>query len=211
MKPTLIVCALLLTAASTEAGTIIDMGPPNLNATDIVDSRLADDFTLGGAAVVNDINFWYQAQFQTDLSSVTYAFYADSSGSLGSLITSGTVVPATSTDVNAYFATFAIPNLSLNAGTYWLELHAGSSLTDNSGFTVWWAASDASATYPALLNSGLGPPGTPVTTAGFQEYAFQLQGTGGSPVPEPSAFLLAGCGLAVLTMAKFKRGAKTTS
>jgi hypothetical protein len=195
--------SLLAVAISTQAGTIVDTSPPNANATDIVDSRLADAFLLNSAADVNGINFWYQAQFQTDLSDVAFSFYNNAGGALGSLIDSGVAVPATSDDIanNAFLASIAIPDLALSTGTYWLELHAGSTLTDTTGFTVWWAATDASGTWPALFNQNTGLPGTPLTDAGFDQYAFQLSGSGGggvSPIPEPSTALLTGCALAGL-------------
>jgi hypothetical protein len=50
-----------------------------------VNSRLADDFTLSSATFLGGINFWYSAQFQTDLSSVTYAIYSNNAGALGAL------------------------------------------------------------------------------------------------------------------------------
>jgi hypothetical protein len=188
---------------------VVDTSPHNDNATDIVNSRLAADFTLTSGAVIDDMTFWYQAQFQTDLSSVAYAFYSDTGGGLGMAIDTGVVTPETSpTDTNAFIATFSIPDVSLGAGTYWLELHAGSSLTDNSNFEIWWAASDNTGPYSALQDVGLGQPSTPVTISGYEQYAFQLAGTssgggvGGSPVAEPSTLLLAAVALAVLKIVK---------
>src|SRR5262249_38261312 len=116
------VLMVMMAAWSIEAhaALIVDQSPPNLNSGDIVSFRLADDFTLGGASMVNTINFWYQAQFQTDLSNVTYAIYANAGGALGTGLFTGTVAPTTSFDSlnNNFFATFAVPNLALAAGTY---------------------------------------------------------------------------------------------
>jgi hypothetical protein len=191
------------------ATTIYDQSPPNNNSSDIVNFRLADDFKLTGASVVNAIDFWYQAQFQTDLSSLTYAIYANSSGALGSQLFTGLVVPVTSFDSpnNAFFATFAVPNLSLASGTYWLELHAGSTLTDsNSGITVWWAAAADNGNHAALFSTSPSVPSTAILTSGFEQYAFQLQGTGptsGPPVPEPTSVLLVASGLLII-LKKFR-------
>jgi hypothetical protein len=204
-----------MTVCSLQAGVVIETGPPNNNSTDIVNSRLADDFTLANLAGINDINFWYQAQFQTDLTSVAYAFYADSNGALGSLLSSGVAVPTTSIDTNAYLASLSIDTVDLLPGTYWLELHSGTSLTDNAGFNVWWASSDTGGTNLALLNNGLGLPNSPITVSGFQHYAYQLESAvgGGGPgepppdaTPEPSTLLLSGCGLAVFFTVKHRRG-----
>jgi hypothetical protein len=185
------------------ATLIVDQSPPNLNSGDIVGFRLADDFTLGGPSVVDAINFWYQAQFQTDLSSVTYAIYANASGALGTKLFSGTVTPSTSFDSlnDNFFATLPVPNLTLSAGTYWLELHAGNSLTDsNGGLTVWWAGANDNATHVALWSATPNSPSIPETISGFEQYAFQLDGTGAgsASAPEPPATLLTGTGLAVL-------------
>jgi hypothetical protein len=202
----------LMAAWSIPAGAtlIFDQSPPNLNSGDIVGFRFADDFTLGGPSVVDAINFWYQAQFQTDLSSVTYAVYANAAGALGTMLFTGTVTASTSFDSlnDNFFATLAVPNLSLSAGAYWLELHAGNSLTDsNGGLTVWWAGAADNATHVALWSATPNPPSIPENTSGYEQYGFQLDGTGGSSasVPEPSATLLVGTGLAVLYWWRRKR------
>jgi hypothetical protein len=202
--PLLAFPALVFCLTPARATLIYDQSPPNNNSSDMVNFRLADDFTLSGASVVMNINFWYQAQFQTDLSNVTYAIYANSSGHLGPQLFTGSVAPVTSFDSpnNAFFATFAVPSLSLAAGTYWLELHAGSSLIDNNGtITVWWAAAADNGSLEALTNAVPSSPSTTITTSGFEQYAFQLDGTGpagGSSVPEPTSALLVASGLLIL-------------
>ncbi|HJZ95551.1 MAG TPA: hypothetical protein VKE70_03545 [Candidatus Solibacter sp.] len=79
------------------------------------------------------------------------------------------------------------PAVFLPAGTGWLELHAGSGLTDATGFTVWWAAADDNPTYAALQDLAPTQPLTPVSPSGFQQYAFQFDG---APVTEPASVLL---------------------
>ena len=184
--------ALAVFACTVHATTIWDQSPPNDNATNIVDFRLADDFVLTGQSTVDMISFWYQAQFQADLASVTFAIYSDSGDALGTLLDTGTVTPVTSVDVNAFFATFTIPDLSLAPGTYWLELHSGSSLTDNTGFAVDWAASADNMTFAALLASTPNQPNSSIGTSGFEQYAFQL---GGTEAPEPSPIILCSTGI----------------
>ena len=189
-------------ASTVHASLIFDQSPPNGNSGEITTFRLADDFTLAGSSSIDAVNFWYQAQFQTDLTNVTYAFYANTGGQLGSLLYTGTVAPATSFDAAnfSFFASFALPNLAFSVGTYWLELHAGASLTDdNGGIAVWWTAANDNATNIALLSSSPNLPNTPVNLSGFNQYAFQLDGTGSSPpgVPEPSTLLLTAAGAAI--------------
>lgn len=196
----LAIAGLLLWIAQpgARAGVISSQGPPNGNNFDITDSRLADDFSLTAAATLNEIGFWYQAQEQTDLAVITYAVYQDSSGALGALLQSETVDnPGTSFDAisGLFFADFNITPLDLLGGTtYWLELHAGSSLTDASGFTVSWGAADDNATNVALENATLGLPNSPVGFSGFNQYAFVLSGASSSSIPEPvpAALLLFG-------------------
>jgi len=203
--------AAALVAIPGHATTIFDQSPPNFNAVDMVDSRVADSFSSLSAFTIGTVNFWYQAQFETDLSTVAWAFYRNSGGVPGTLLYSGAAAPTTSIDTNAFFASFGVSNLSFSPGIYWLELHAGSSLTDNtnngSTFTVFWSNVDGTPTLPTVINSGLGLPTTPVTTPGFEESAFQLLGTsgGGGTVPEPSAFLLIGSGLALVWWRKGSR------
>jgi len=177
----------LLLASAGRAGTLWFQGPPNDGSSNIVDYRLADDFVLGQASVVTNVTFWYQAQFQDDLSSVAWAFYADAVGALGSTLASGVARPDTFLDVNAYMASFAIPAVFLPAGTGWLELHSGSSLTDTTGFTVWWASADDNATDNALQDIAPAQPQTPISLTGYQQYAFQLDG---AAAPEPASVLL---------------------
>jgi len=183
----LLLCACL----ETRASVVFNQGPPNDNSTDFVNYRLADDFTLSSATLVDGINFWYSAEYQTDLSSVTYAIYSNAAGSLGSLLFTGTVTPATSYDSidNTFFAAFTVPNLNLAAGTYWLELHGDTSLTgDNSGITVWWDSANNNATNMALQSTVSNPlllPSQSIAVSGFEQQAFQIEGLQAS-VPEPA-------------------------
>jgi len=209
MKHTFFIAALLISAVPATAGMIFDQSPPNGNSYDITNYRLADDFTLSGAATLTSGDFWYQAQYETDLSNLTYAFYADSSGHLGALLTSATVSPVTSWDAtnNAYYASFALPGLSLGAGTYWLELHAGTSrIDDNGGLLVSWMAANDNSTAQALTYTGIDSPWVAVGVSGFEQYAFQLSDSGGGTVvPEPSTTLPSALALVWLAAAAVRR------
>jgi len=208
MKGLLLLAATVLLA---KADVIADQSALNGNSFDITDYRLADDFTPSAAAYLGQVQFWYQAQQQTDLASVAYAIYADNGGALGAMLDSGTVTgPATGYDSASglFFADFAVSPLLVSAGkTYWLELHAGSSLTDASGFTVSWAATDDNATGIALQNLGLSAPDTAVGVSGFDEYSFVLSGT---EVPEPRAATLLATGVLIVAAVKLFRCAQTS-
>jgi hypothetical protein len=197
---------LLYGVIPAHAGIIVDQIPPNGNAQNMTDFRVADDFTLFGPYLLDAINFWYFAQDETDLSVATFGIYDNTGGTLGALIDTGTVAPTTSFDsVNdAYFAVLDIGSFDIAAGTYWLELHAGSSFTDDNGnLEVDWAAVDDNSTALALGNTSLGlPDSTALDISGYEQMAFQIDGVEApnSPpqVPEPASGLLAGSALAGL-------------
>jgi len=201
----------LFCLAVARADTLFDQSGPNGNAVDFVDFRTADDFTLTGSSLVDGINFWYSAQFQTDLSSVTYAIYSNAAGALGSLVSTGTLTPVTSYDStdNTYFAALTLSAVSIGAGTYWLELHGGASLTDdNGGIAVWWDSANDNTTYMALQTSSSDPlalPNQPIAVSGYEQQAFQIEGsTQGSSVPEPSSVLTVSAGLLALIHRRLK-------
>ncbi len=102
----------------------------------------ADDFTLANLSTLSQIDFWYTAFDQSDLSSVTYAIYNDAGGALGSQLYTGTVTPDTSFDsMDDTLATIALPHSSLGAGTFWLELQVSLTI-DNGTITAWWDNAD---------------------------------------------------------------------
>jgi len=179
--------ALAVVSMQARADFLFSQGPPNGNGHTITDARLADDFSLPAASSLNEIEFWYNAQFIDDLSDVTYAIYDNSAGSLGLMEASETISTLSlSSDSGFFLADFQITPLNLAPGTYWLELHAGTSLTDdNGGLNIDWIATDDNATAIALSNP-VGLPDTPVNVSGFDQYSFQLIGTA---VPEPKLAL----------------------
>jgi hypothetical protein len=187
----------LFLAALAPAATLFNQTPPTDNAFDMTFFRVADDFVLGQASSIKGIAFWYQAQEIGDLSSVAYAFYQDAGGALGTLITSGVATPNTASDVNAFLASFSIPTLVLGTGTYWLELHNGSSLTDTSGFAVDWSNAADNGTNHLLFSSTPDSPLTHENVSGFEQLAFQLSGDIVN-VPEPATALLIGVGLVAI-------------
>lgn len=196
----------LVGAIPTHAGTITDQSPPNLNAINMVTSRTAASFSSFSPFTVDTLNFWYQSTLEGDLANVAWAFYDNNAGMPGTLLYTGVTAPTESVDTDAFFATFTLPDLAFNPGIYWMELHAGPSLTDDTNgdtsFAVWWSNVDGTPARPTVSDYGMSLPHTPVTEDGFQQSAFQLLGTKGpgegSTVPEPSAFALAAGGVVFL-------------
>jgi hypothetical protein len=184
--------------------------PTNGNQFSITSDRLADDFTLANVSTVNSLLFYYTAQNPSDLASVSYAIYTNSAGTLGTVLASGTTSVITRTGQgtnqcgNCSSAAFSITPVPLSGGTYWLELHNGTSLTDTSELEVDWAAVDDNTTLIAQTDYGSGmKPNMPVGVPGYNQYAFQVIGT---TVPEPGTLVLLALGLSILIV-KARRAA----
>jgi hypothetical protein len=207
MRYRLMVTAAVLCAAMPvfADSVLFDQSAVNANSLDFVNYRTADDFTLADGAIVDQINFWYQATYQTDLSEVAYGIYANSSGSLGALLYSGTATPVTADETLYFSAEIAVPNLPLSSGMYWLELHAGSSLTDDNGtITVWWSTADDNGTALALQDLSPTIPMTPVNLSGDEQAAFQIVGT--LTTPEPGGLIALALSLAGMGWMVRRRG-----
>ena len=205
--------ALAFCSAHANAATIYDNGVPDLaNAFNISGFRTADNFTLGGSATVAAIRFWAISltTFPIDFGgSVTWGIYNDSSGNLGTLVSSGTVgslvgVPdgtlvASTFPINVIDFNLGSP-LVLSAGTYWLELHEGSSLATNDGSAIFWATSNGTV---GDGKQDVNP--TLPSTGANAEFAFQLFDT--TPVPEPTTWVLLAAPLAAMLWFRRRRGA----
>ena len=198
-----------LLAASGRASTVLfDQTPPNTNSFSITEFRLADDFTLSEPInTVTDLLFYYtysEGGSPSDLGAVTYAIYTNSAGALGTVLESQTIASGSVTRTGqsglcptCASATFSITPLPLAGGTYWLELHNGTSLTDSTGFEIGWGAVNDNADFIARYNGSGMTPDTPVDSSGFNQYAFQVIGT---TIPEPGTLALLAIGLSILTV-----------
>ena len=196
-----------LLAVPGRASTVLfDQTPTNTNSFSITEFRLADDFALTEPInTVTDLLFYYtysEGGSPSDLGAVTYAIYTNSAGALGTVIDSQTIAGGSVTRTGqstlcptCASATFSIAPLPLAGGTYWLELHNGTSLTDSSGFEIGWGAVDDNTDLIARYNGSGMTPDTPVDSSGFNQYAFQVFGT---TVPEPGTLALLAVGLSIL-------------
>ena len=187
---------------SAGASTLWDNGAPdNVIAGNMTFFRIADDFTLAGAGTAASIQFWIALSSPSNFNgSITYALYNDNAGALGTQIALNTVsglTPVPTSNVLSGAPTFSVYAVSFNlvspvplgAGTFWLELHEGSSLTANDGTSTYWATSAQSG------NARADPvPTVPTTGRGF-ELAFQIFDT---TVPEPGSMALTSLGIGAL-------------
>jgi len=196
--------ALMPARAST---VLFDQTPTNTNGFSITEFRLADDFTLSNQSTVTDLFFDYtfsEGGSPSDLGAVTFAIYTNKDGALGTVLESATMASGSVTRTGqsalcptCASATFSIAPLPLGRGTYWLELHNGTSLSDSSGFEIGWGAVNDNADLIARYNGSGMTPDTPVDSSGFNQYAFQVIGT---TVPEPGTLALLAVGLSILAI-----------
>lgn len=207
---------LLIMSASASAGLIYSNGNPdtnNVSSRGMTIFRVADDFTLGAGATVASVRFWMVAEPGNFSGSITYAVYQDLGGALGSVVNTGTVSNIAPLLLNAipgnihsvYLVDFNLPALlALGAGTYWLELHDGSSLsTANNPNTpnVLWAI------VPGVIGNAKqnAIPTLPSSNTG-NALAFELFDAGASGVPEPGTVLTSLFGLVGLGFASQRKG-----
>lgn len=194
MKLFLFTTLLAATSALAPAAVIYSNGAPDPTqpgARSISFYRAADDFTLAAASNIDAVRFWMVAMDQSFGGTLSYGFYQDSNGALGSLITSGSISNVTPLFLsqitgfvqNTYQVDFNLPStLSLAAGTYWLEVHDGATLTTNTAAEVLWA----------IVNTGPGTarqsqvPTIP-TNQTTDALAFSLYGNvSTAPAPRPA-------------------------
>lgn len=220
MLSRMVLCLYTLSLLPATAASIFDNGAPLVtNVRDISLFRTAEDFALASNTNIAALRFWISstspivADPQDNFSgSISYAFYADSSGSLGSVIASGTVSGLTAVPTGSIHsgsnAGMSVIDLDLTslvalaAGTYWLELHEGPTLSTSDGTNIGWELSAASG---GNAHQGLAANGLPSGNTG-DELAFQLFDTpfhNTATVPEPGTFGL--IALALLTLASNRK------
>jgi hypothetical protein len=197
---------LALTAAialrSAQAVLLYDNGAPDQqNGNEMTQWIQAEDFTLGGAAVLGSVQFWDLEQSGAFQGSIIWQIYSNSgSNQPGALLFSGTALNLThtATGLNGpgglmeFVDTFDVGAVSLTAGTFWLGLHNGP-LTTTNRVEFYWETTALNGR--AGGQEDIAPFGDGFTANG-QEKAFLLNGTVGGSVPDTgTSGLLLGLGL----------------
>jgi hypothetical protein len=155
--------------------------------------EITDSFTLASNSTLGGVNFiaWVANDTMTNVDWLITgtAFGGATYGSATASVTDTYIGPALY-GYQLHQEYFSLPDLSLAAGTYHLQLQNAVS-TD--GVLVAWDLSDgpsnAAVTNNTLTNYGL------ADGSGTNSETFQILGESESATPEPSSFLLLGSGL----------------
>ena len=191
------ICMGLTVPAS--ASVVYDNGTPNGSVGNEATSWVqAEDFSFAGATSIGGAGVYIEVPggIASWDGSFTYYLFADSAGSPGALLASGSPSPsvALSGFSGTYLFTFDFNSaFSAAAGTtYWLGIHPAADF--NSRDEVYWADTAANGTSNGHESSG----GTFDNWADNDaEHAFYLTGlTSGVPEPSTWAMMILGFGVA---------------
>lgn len=161
-------------------------------------STTTNSFTLENFSVVTGLNFPLWIPVGDTATSVTWSITSSPfAGTLASgtinVLPNNYINPADGGNYYVYDEYFSIPDLSLSAGTYWLQLENATTL--NNAAVYWDQANGVASAYMGDVN-------TPVPS----EF-FQISGTT-TATPEPSSWLLLGTGalgIAGIARRRFQR------
>lgn len=200
-----ITLALLQTDA--RAAVVYDNGiyATNFNTTSITGAISADDFTFADTASFDTIRFWAAdapAGLATEFSgTLTWAVRANSGGIPGAIIESGTTSDVTVTDTgdilngNPNFEiaqfNFSVPEVTLDAGTYWLSLKENGPDDPGDGSIVGWLFTASQTGNTHKQDSEETNPTTWDDDGAAADTAFELRSDARVVVPEANTFALA--------------------
>jgi hypothetical protein len=206
-----LLATVVLSTVPLRASVIFNNGSPNqLDGSNITGFVAADDFVLGSPATLGGGSFWSSANFDPFGSSfagtIGWAILADSGGSPGSILFSGSDSSPALTDTgNTIFGThewridFSFGSVNLNAGTYWLALHEGALGTPDDGTTIFWDTTGSQTASVGQISADLsaqsGWSANGLNGGSNSDLSFLLNGTGGPPstsTPEPGTVSLVG-------------------
>lgn len=209
--------ARFLTVLSIAAATAVpahaqlyDNGAPNTGfGNEFTRWIQAQDFSLGSGATLTAVRFWAFGLSSTGseyAGSIAWQIYGDGGSRPGALLFSGSASPTVTANPGgsccgaSFQLDFALPNVALGAGTFWLGLHNGPlSGTDRRDF--YWQPTAANATLRGWEDVAAFD-GDWVENG--REHAFQLYGTT-AVIPEPATVVLLGSGLGLVGLVARRR------
>jgi len=213
MTPISRLFAILSLASAAAAGAPFYMnGLPNMDSGNEMTSRIqAEDFTLNEAMTLTGVRFW--AFYYTDLAAgylgtVEWTIHEGGGGQPGTALFFGLATPTVSSGASnccdgiPALLEFALPDVPLASGTYWLALHNGP-VTGTGDENFYWQTTAANATASGLEQAT--PFGSSSWTNTNLEHAFELDGAAPSAsaigeIPEPGTFYLAGFAVLALVL-----------
>jgi len=210
-----VVCGLLslgvFIPTIASATLVYDNAPPDHSSgTGMTIFIVAEDFPLGPGTLTG-VRFWDVGDPRGYNGSISWGIYSNSlANTPGTLLFSGntSIVTRTPTGCNTGVCTsfpefqndFALPNVPLSGGQYWLGLHNGPLPQGTTPENFFWethTGPDLAGQYCQVESTGkdfASCSGTDWSVTPQGDHAFQLFGNVGV-VPEPSTLLLLGSAL----------------
>lgn len=160
--------------------------PDGVNSLDMTTGPVAENFTIAGPAVLNQLIFFGSATvddvFSQFSGTIGFRILTDNAGAPGSSVALGSDASVVISDnhtqnsgTEEYQFSVNLGSIALNPGTYWLALHEGAMGTPSDGTPIYWdsTASVISAT-PQVTDDPNALIGYTIFDSSFPSLSFEL-------------------------------------
>lgn len=217
----LVVSVTVLASPVAQADVLYDNGPDTLAGSWQINfsPAVANSFALSGDSILTGVNFSTWLTAGDNAYTVDWTILNGSPGSGGTPLYSGpnaslTFLSQTASGLYLPYnydvdeETFALPNIDLAAGTYWLELQ--NEVTEDGNQPAFWGLSaGSSAIWDSWLGNITAAPSSNDCTflAGVTPCgdSFQILGRSATAVPEPSSLAILGTAFAAFCAARLRK------